>query len=274
MLPCEEMGFGKEIEVARKAAVRAGALALRHQAAGIRVESKPDDSPVTIADRECERMIAGMLEEAFPDDGMLGEEGSRKESKSGRTWIIDPIDGTRDFVRGNPLWSVLIGLEDRDEIVAGVVYLPLLSQTCWASRGGGAFRNDAPMRVSSIDDPRLAVLSVNSLNRIGEMPFARRLIEWAGRFWAVRSLGGTPDAMMLAAGELDVWIEPKVAAWDLAAVQVILEEAGAVFFAFNGVRSIHAGNAIACTPGLENELRAYFQIATIEHRGERGGAVA
>lgn len=277
------MGFGKEIEVARKAAVRAAALALRHQAAGILAESKPDDSPVTIADRECERLIAGILEEAFPDDGMLGEEGARKESKSGRRWIIDPIDGTRDFVRGNPLWSVLIGLEERaerGEIAAGVVHLPLLSQTCWASRGGGAFRNDAPMRVSSIDDPRLAVLSVNSLNRIGEMPFARRLIEWTSQFWAVRSLGGTPDAMMLAAGELDAWIEPKVAAWDLAAVQVILEEAGAVFFAFNGVRSIHEGNAIACTPGLESELREYFQIARRtgenrgEHSGERGGAVA
>ena len=134
------------------------------------------------------------------------------------------------------------------------------------------------MRVSSIDDPRLAVLSVNSLNRIGEMPFARRLIEWASRFWAVRSLGGTPDAMMLAAGELDAWIEPKVAAWDLAAVQVILEEAGAAFFAFNGARSIYEGNAIACTPGLESELREYFQIAIVGHwtdpRGERGGAVA
>jgi histidinol phosphatase-like enzyme (inositol monophosphatase family) len=256
------MGFGKEIEAARKAAVRSAALALRHQSAGIQAESKPDDSPVTIADRECERLIAGMLEDAFPDDGLLGEEGARKESKSGRRWIIDPIDGTRDFVRGNPLWSVLIGLEEHDEIVAGVVHLPLLSQTCWASRGGGAFRNDTRMRVSSIDDPRLAVLSVNSLNRIGGMPFAERLIEWAGQFWACRCLGGTPDAMMLAAGELDAWIEPKVAAWDLAAVQVIIEEAGAKFFAFNGVRSIHEGNAIACTTGLERELREYFSGAT------------
>ncbi len=254
------MGFGREIDVARKAAVRSSALALRHQAAGISAESKPDDSPVTIADRECEKLIAGMLEEAFPDDGMLGEEGTRKESKSGRRWIIDPIDGTRDFVRGNPLWSVLIGLEEAGETVAGVVHLPLLSQTCWASRGGGAFRNDVPMHVSSISDPALAVLSVNSLNRIGDMPFSKRLIEWAARFWAHRCLGGTPDAIMLAAGELDAWIEPKVAAWDLAAVQVVLEEAGAKFFAINGKRSIYEGSAIACTPGLEREMRDYFGI--------------
>jgi fructose-1,6-bisphosphatase/inositol monophosphatase family enzyme len=192
---------------------------------------------------------------------LLGEEGGRKESKSGRRWIVDPIDGTRDFVRGNPLWSVLIGLEDAGEVVAGVVHLPLLNQTCWASRGGGAFRNDARMRVSAIDDPKLAVLSVNSLNRIGELSIAPRLIDWASQFWAFRCLGGTPDAIMLAAGELDAWIEPKVAPWDLAAVQVILEEAGAVFFTFNGARSIHEGNAIACTPGLENELREFFRSA-------------
>src|SRR5579872_7143008 len=109
MLPCQEMPFLKEIEVARGAAERAAALALRHQAAGVRAESKPDDSPVTIADRESERLIAGMLEQGFPGDGILGEEGSRKESSTGRRWILDPIDGTRDFLRGNPLWSVLIG---------------------------------------------------------------------------------------------------------------------------------------------------------------------
>ena len=201
MLPCQEMPFEKEIQIARRAAERASALALRHQAAGIRVESKADESPVTIADRECERLICSLLEEAFPADGILGEEGARKESRSGRRWIVDPIDGTRDFVRGNVLWSVLIGLEDAGETIAGVVHLPLLHQTCWASRGGGAFRNDCRLRVSSIGDPALAVLSVNSLNRIGAMPFSRGLIDWAGRFWAHRCLGGTPDAMMLAAGE-------------------------------------------------------------------------
>ena len=252
------MPFGKEIEIARRAAERSAALALRHQAAGIKAEIKPDDSPVTAADRECERLIASMLEEAFPDDGILGEEGSWKESRSGRRWIVDPIDGTRDFLRGNQLWSVLIGLEEGGEVMAGVVHLPLLGHTCWAWRGGGAFRNDTRIRVSSVANPAAAVLSVNSLNRIREMPFSCGLIDWASRFWAFRCLGGTPDAMMLAAGQLDAWIEPKVAAWDLAAAQVILEEAGAVFFDFLGNRTIYGGNAVACTPGLEAELRGFF----------------
>lgn len=252
------MPFEKEIEVARRAAERAAKLALRHQAAGVRAETKADDSPVTIADQECERLIARVMEETFPEDGVLGEEGSRKESKSGRRWIIDPIDGTRDFLRGNPLWSVLIALEDHGEIAAGVVHLPLLQQTCWGMRGGGSYRNDVRLRVSSIDRASLAVVSMNSLNRIREMDFSRGLIDWLSRFWGVRCLGGTPDSMMLAAGEMEVWIEPKVAPWDLAAGQVILEEAGAVFFDFLGKRTIYGGNAIACTPGLEAELRAFF----------------
>lgn len=238
--------------------MRAAALALKHQSAGVHAETKADDSPVTIADRECERLIAGAIEEAFPQDGILGEEGASKESRSGRRWIIDPIDGTRDFVRGNPLWSVLIGLEQGDEIVAGVVHLPLLEQTCWASRGDGAFRNDARLHVSAIDDPARAVLTVNSINRIADLPFAKRLLDWTGGFWAFRCLGGTPDAIMLAAGEIDAWIEPKVAPWDIAAVSVIAEEAGARFFSFRGERTIYHGNAVACTPGLEAELRRFL----------------
>ena len=255
------MPFGKEIETARRAAERAASLALRHQAAGLRAEAKTDQSPVTVADRECEKLIAGLLEDTFPGDGILGEEGARKESRSGRRWIVDPIDGTRDFVRGNPLWGVLIGLEEAGETQMGLVHLPLLGKTCWASRGGGAFTNGTLLRVSSIADPSAAVLSVNSLNRIRHMAFSRRLIDWASRFWAVRCLGGTPDAMMVAAGQIDAWIEPAVAAWDLAAPQVILEEAGAVFSDFKGERTIYGGNAVACAPGLEQELRAFFKAS-------------
>jgi len=166
------------------------------------------------------------------------------------------------------LWSVLIGLEAGDEVVAGVAHLPLLNQTCWASRGDGAFRNDARLRVSAITNAREAVLSINGMNRISAMPFASGLIEWAAQFWAYRCLGGTPDAIMLAAGELDVWIEPKVAEWDLAAVQVILEEAGAVFFDLRGKRTIYGRSAVACTPALEREVRAFLGVGPALGAGE------
>jgi histidinol phosphatase-like enzyme (inositol monophosphatase family) len=249
------MPYSQEIETARRVAELSAELALRHQKTGITPENKPDDSPVTIADKECEKLIAKMLDEAFPEDGILGEEGSRKESKNGRRWIIDPIDGTRDFVRGNPLWSVLIALEKDGEVQAGVVHFPLMGNTCWGARGEGSYRNDARLRVSSIDKPGNAVISLNSLNRVKT---AHLMTDYMREFWAFRCLGGTPDAMMLAAGQMDAWVEPKVAPWDMAAAQVILEEAGAVFFAFSGKRSIYEGNCVACTPGLEVSLRGFL----------------
>jgi histidinol phosphatase-like enzyme (inositol monophosphatase family) len=251
------MQFSQEIETARRIADQSARLALRYQKAGLAAENKPDDSPVTIADKESEKLIAKLLDEAFPDDGILGEEGSNKESKNGRRWIIDPIDGTRDFVRGNPLWSVLIALEQSGEVQAGVVHLPLLDRTCWAARGSGAWRNDTRLHCSSIDTPGNAVISLNSLNRVKDVSKAASILP---KFWAFRCLGGTPDAMMLAEGQIEVWVEPKVAPWDMAASQVILEEAGAVFFAFNGKRSIYETNCIACTPGLEPFMRAYAAL--------------
>src|ERR1700736_2064956 len=117
--------WSKELEVAVRASNQAVELALRFQP-GIVAETKSDKSPVTVAGRECDKLIVRVLSEAFPEDGLLGEEGLNVESRSGRRWIIDPIDGTRDYVRGNPLWCNLIGLEVGDDVVAGVVNLPLL----------------------------------------------------------------------------------------------------------------------------------------------------
>jgi histidinol phosphatase-like enzyme (inositol monophosphatase family) len=252
------MAFGKELDMARRTARRAAELALGYQAAGLRVEYKADRSPVTPADRACEKLIAAALEEAFPEDGILGEEGAQKESRSGRRWIVDPIDGTRDFIRGVPLWAVLIALEQDGEVQAGVVHLPMLQQTCWASRGDGAFRNGVRMRASGATSRAEAVLCPQGLNRMSGTPLGAALLDWAAGFWAVHCLGGTPDAMMVAAGEAEVWIEPHVAVWDLAAPQVILEEAGAALFDFQGTRTVQGGSAVGCAPGLSSEVKAFF----------------
>src|SRR5438105_5967144 len=135
--------WSKEVELAGLAARSAGAIALRYWNTGLKAETKSDASPVTVADRECERAISSALEAAFPDDGLLGEEGSAKESRSGRRWIIDPIDGTRDFLRGNRAWSVLIGLEADGEVVAGVSYFPALDEMFTTARGSGAHCHEA-----------------------------------------------------------------------------------------------------------------------------------
>ncbi|MGB6944279.1 MAG: inositol monophosphatase [Bryobacteraceae bacterium] len=240
-----------------EAAKRAAELALRLQP-NIVAETKPDKSPVTLADRKCERMIAGILSEAFPDDGILGEEGARAESRSGRRWIIDPIDGTRDYVRGNPLWANLIALEADGDVVAGVVNLPVLGKLYAASRGGGAFRDDARIQASAKTSVDESVLCLNGYDKIAKTPFRDRLLDWMARFWAVRGLGGAADAMMVASGQAEVWIEPSASPWDFAPLKIILEEAGARYLNIDGGSTIYAGNGIGCAPGLEEEIRRFL----------------
>src|SRR6185312_3609788 len=110
------MAFEREVEVAKLIAQEAGSLALDYQRRGVTAELKPDETPVTAADRACEKLIVDLLAKEFPDDGVLGEEGANRETRNGRKWIIDPIDGTKDFVRGIPLWAVLIGLEENGKV--------------------------------------------------------------------------------------------------------------------------------------------------------------
>ncbi|HEX5226994.1 MAG TPA: inositol monophosphatase family protein [Bryobacteraceae bacterium] len=243
--------------MATEAARKAAEIALRYQA-GIVAETKPDQSPVTQADRECEQMIARMLSDAFPDDGILGEEGASAESRSGRRWIIDPIDGTRDYVRGNPLWANLIALEAEGDVVVGVVNLPMLRKLYNAQRGGGAFCNDLPIHASAKTLVAESVLCVNGYDKVPKSPFYGRLLDWMSRFWAVRGLGGAADAMMVASGQAEIWLEPSASPWDFAPLKIILEEAGARYHNVDGGSSIYAGNAIGCAPGLEAEVRRFL----------------
>jgi histidinol-phosphatase len=246
--------WSKELDIAIQAAQKAAEVAMRMQS-GITADTKPDHSPVTQADRECERLIARMLSDAFPQDGILGEEGARAESRSGRKWIIDPIDGTRDYLRGNQLWANLIALEVGDDVVVGVVNLPALGSICTASRQGGAYRNNSPMHVSSKKTVEESVHCFNEFSRLDGTPFKEHLLDWLARFWAVRGLGGAADAMMVASGQAEVWLEPRAASWDFAPLKVIVEEAGGRFLNFDGGSTIHAGNAVVFTPGLEAEVR-------------------
>jgi fructose-1,6-bisphosphatase/inositol monophosphatase family enzyme len=251
--------WDRELEVAIAASREAADIALSMQA-GIASEAKADGSPVTDADRKCEAVIAAALLDAFPGDGLLGEEGANAESRTGRRWIIDPIDGTRDYVRGNPLWCNLIGLEAGGEIVAGVANVPALGLLCFASRGGGAFRNDARIRASAKSSFAESVLCLNGVNRLDRLPFRNALLECLPEFWAVRSLGGAPDALLVASGQADFWIEPVAAAWDLAPLQIILEEAGARCSSFDGRRTIYAGNFVAYAPTLETSVAKLLSL--------------
>jgi len=252
------MRFEKELDVARQAAEQAGRLALENQARGFEAETKPDLSPVTTADRANERLICRLLEEAFPDDGVLGEEGAKRESRSGRRWIIDPIDGTRDFVRGIPTWGVMLALEAQEGVVVGACNLPALGELYSAAAGGGAYRDASRIHVGSAKSPDQALVCLTAFDNLRGRPFAERLIPWLAQFWAVRSMGGCMDAMCVVSGRADLWIELEAEAWDLAPLKIIAEEAGARFFNFDGRSSIYGGNSVITIPSLEAEVRKFL----------------
>ena len=255
------MGWEREIEVCRNIARRAGELALQHAARGVEREDKSDDSPVTVADRECERLIVSELRAAFPGDGVLGEEGALEPGTSGRRWIVDPIDGTRDFLRGLPTWCNLIGLEADGEVVLGTCNLVAQGELYWAVRGQGAWVNERRLRVSSIDRKDRAILSLTAFNNLAGSPLKPVILDYLSGYWAVRSMGGCQDAILVVSGRGEAWIELEAKAWDLAPFKVLAEEAGARFFNFDGGSSVYGGDAVVCAPFLEEELRALVRPA-------------
>ncbi len=252
------MAYEEELTLTVELARLAGETALRYQVDGFEVEDKADDSPVTAADKACERLMAEAIVRHFPDDGILGEEGSSKPGTSGRRWIIDPIDGTRDFVRGNRLWANLIALEAEGEVKVGACGFPALGELYYAARGHGAWREFTGMKTrlhaSGVTQIERAVLCGNIVAKLEGFADRDRFLAFAARFWSARCLGGAWDVMQVAAGKMDVWIEPSAKPWDFAPLQVIAEESGAKFFTFGGGRSIYDGSAVICVPGLEGAV--------------------
>jgi len=152
--------------------------------------------------------------------------------------------------------------EEAGEVVAGVSHLPAMDELFTASRGGGAFLNGQPIRASNISDPSQAVLCVNQFTTIRQYGFSEGLLEWMSQFWAVRSMGGCLDAMMVSRGQADLWIETAGKPWDFAPLKIIAEEAGARFFNFDGGSSIYGGNCVVCAPGMEQR-----SLLASKHRG-------
>src|SRR5215471_2147526 len=188
------MHYQRELEFARRIAVAAGANARAIRGQGVTAETKPDHSPVTIADRDNERLIREAIEREFPDDGILGEEGSSKSGTSGRRWIVDPIDGTRDFVRGNRFWCVLVALEANDESLVGVAHFPMLEETYWAATGEGSYLHDQRLRASSRTTLGECSFHPNGLHLAEARPHLAKVIELMQRSWSVRTYGGALDA--------------------------------------------------------------------------------
>ncbi len=255
------MAYERELSIGAGIARKAGDLALKIREGNIGIEIKSDESPVTAADKACEKLIVEELGAAFPGDGMLGEEGALHESQNGRRWIIDPIDGTRDFIRGTGAWSVLIGLEENGKVVAGHAYFPARGEMYSAAKGQGAWQDGKRIQASNVQKKSDALICCNGLGFMHRYKFAPELVDWLSEFWTVRSMGGCLDAMLLARGSADVWLEAQAKPWDLAPLKIIADEAGLVTFDFNGEDTIYGGNYVICVPPLAGELKRFVAKA-------------
>jgi fructose-1,6-bisphosphatase/inositol monophosphatase family enzyme len=156
-----------------------------------------------------------------------------------------------------------VAVEEADESLAGVAHFPMLNETYWATRGSGSYLNDRHLKASTIASMSDCCFSPNGLSLIQARPLLPQVMELMQRSWAVRSYGGALDACLVAAGKVDIWFEPKVEVWDLAAPKLIIEEAGGVFFALDGSRRIDKGTAIGCAPGVAAHVREAFGVPGI-----------
>jgi histidinol phosphatase-like enzyme (inositol monophosphatase family) len=231
------------LDVALAAAWAGGHRTLTYFNAGVAVEWKADATPVTAADREAEAVIRQVISRAFPDHGILGEEDGETVGKGPCRWIIDPLDGTKSFVRGVPLYGTLIGVELRGEPVVGVIYLPALGETVAAARGEGCTWNGRPCRVSTVArlEGALVVLSDERTARARSGAFA----DLAGRVQLERTWGDCYGYALVATGRAEVALDPVVNVWDCAALLPIVEEAGGRFTDWKGRRTIAGGEAVA-----------------------------
>ena len=232
-------------EVGLEAAFQAGQFALQHFDRDIAVEWKDDRSPVTLADRGAEQLLRQTLLGKFPKDGFLGEESGVTPGTSGYRWIIDPIDGTRSFVRGVPIWATLVGLEYRGEVIASVAYLPAMKQTYRALRGDGAYRDDRRIHVSKIDRLTEAHVYYSSLTWFAKASCEAQFITLLKQSERQRGFGDFYGFVLVAQGAGELMIEHGVHAWDLGGLVAIVEEAGGRITAWDGKPDIERPDVIA-----------------------------
>ncbi|TGD84310.1 histidinol-phosphatase [Mycolicibacterium sp. CH28] len=253
-----------DLAVALELAKRADAITLdRFGALDLRVDTKPDLTPVTDADEAVEADLRAALARERPDDAVLGEEYGGTAAFSGRQWVIDPIDGTKNFVRGVPVWASLIALLEDGVPVVGVVSAPALNRRWWAGQGLGAFASvgeAAPraLSVSGVADLASASLSFSSLSGWAERGLREQFVELTDAVWRVRAYGDFFSYCLVAEGAVDIAAEPEVKLWDLAPLDILVREAGGTFTNLSGAPGPHGGHAVASNGLLHQAVLAHI----------------
>ncbi len=251
------------LEAAKEAVRAAAKVAMKHFRDGVEVETKDDQSPVTVADRECEAAILEVLKGHFPEHGFLGEETGFHPGLEGLRWIIDPIDGTRGFTRGGPFWGPLVALECHGEIVVGAMAYPVSEEYFWAAKGKGCYRNGERLQVSQIDKLSEATLSLGEMGPIFSPPHHEGIVDLVRKAANARGYGDLAGVGMVLMGKAEIWIEAGVKTWDLAPSRILIEEAGGKWTNFLGEDSLEHGTAIGSN-GLLHETALQTILKAIE----------
>ncbi|WP_029290069.1 histidinol-phosphatase [Cellulomonas sp. HZM] len=251
-------GYDDDLRLAHVMADQVDGLTMsRFKALDLRVETKPDLTPVSDADRAAEELIRGQLSRARPRDAVHGEEMA-DTGHGPRRWVVDPIDGTKNFVRGVPVWATLIALMEGDEVVVGLVSAPALGRRWWAAQGAGAWSgrslaSASRLQVSAVDRLEDASLSYSSLSGWEEQGRLEQFLGLTRRVWRTRAYGDFWSHVLVGEGAVDLSAEPELALHDMAALVPIVTEAGGRFTSVRGVPGPHGGSALVSNGRLHDE---------------------
>ena len=257
--------YADDLALALELADLADSLTLeRFEATDLNVTAKPDMSPVSDADLACEEALRAKLAEARPSDSILGEEFGGEATHEGRQWVIDPIDGTKNFVRGVPVWATLISLLVDGEPVVGVISAPALARRWYAAAESGAWRSfnsgsPKKLSVSGVESLTDASLSFSSLEGWAERGLRENFIALSDETWRLRGYGDFFSYCLVAEGAVDVAAEPEVSLWDLAPLAVLIDEAGGRFTSLAGEDGPHGGDAVATNGLLHDAVLGYLK---------------
>jgi histidinol-phosphatase len=243
------------MQAAADVARLAGGAALPYFRTALVVEEKADGSPVTIADRQSEQLAREWILNRFPQDGILGEEFGETRAGALRHWIVDPIDGTKSFVRGVPLWGTLVAVSEGSTILAGAAYFPVLDELVTGALGEGAWWNGSRCHVSAVRELAQATITTTDERFVHTADHRDRWRNLADRVAVSRSWGDCFGYLMVATGRAEVMVDAVLSAWDAAPFLPIVFEAGGVFTDWSGRPTAQGGSAIATNRGVAVEAR-------------------